>query len=102
MFEAALGTALAVLLMLSYFNWKRVAGLGLVIDFLLTFGLAWLFAGTYAGVMTGIIAGLIISIVLKASRRVFGYERPVVRRRRGALLPCVIWIQVPGLKEEKK
>lgn len=83
--------AATVLWLLSYFGLRRIFGYAAVVDILVTAGFVWAFAGSYAGMMTGVIAGLLVSMVLKAGRALFGYERAVVARRRGRILPSLIW-----------
>ena len=75
MFEAALGTAVCILLVAARFGLRRIAGYATVFDVVITATLMWMFTGTYAGMMTGIIAGGIISIFLNVTRRTLGVER---------------------------
>jgi hypothetical protein len=92
MFEAALGTALAFIFLFSYFGFRRVAGYAALVDIAVFALCVWLFSGTYAGMMTGMIAGLFISLFLKSVRKSVGYEKVSLKRKKGDLLPRMVWI----------
>jgi hypothetical protein len=96
MFEAAIGTAIAfILIIVLYFDVKKVAGLGVFVD--VGFGALamWMFAGTYAGMMTGIIAGIFVSLFLFGVRKSVGYKKLEVKRYQGQTVPMPRWTNVP-------
>ena len=96
MFEAALGTAVCFILLMTYLNIRRIAGYALFVDIGLFVLFVWLFMGTYAGMMTGIIAGLIVTCFLKGVRKSIGYERLRLQRRVGELYPRIRWVRTRG------
>jgi hypothetical protein len=96
MIEAGLISALGAFFILLRFNIRRVAGYATFIDIAVTALFCVLFLGTYAGMMTGIFAGVIVSLMLNAIRFAVGYERGHLRRKRGHILPSMVWVRVPG------
>ena len=96
MIEAGLISAIGLFFVLCRFNLKRICGYATVIDVLATGGFCWIFVGTYAGMMTGIFAGVLVSLTLNVIRTLFGYERASLRRRKGSILPSLVWSFTPG------
>ena len=95
MFEAAAGTALTFILLMFYFDLKKIAGYAWIVDIAVFALTLWLFKGTYAGMMTGMLAGLMITFFLKGVRRVFGYKVLKVTRAPEQLVPMPRWVDVP-------
>ena len=91
MFEAAIGTWLAIMLLCLYIGLKRVAGYAWFFDTLVFVLCCWMFIGTYAGMMTGILAGLFFSVSMHVIRHIFGYQVLKPRRHRGQLVPRLRW-----------
>lgn len=85
--------AVTILWLLSYFNFRRVFTFAPVVDGLATGLLIFMFAGSYAGMMTGVIGGMMISLFLRAGRSVAGTEKPKFIRKRGHILPSLIWVR---------
>jgi len=81
MFEAALGTALSVIFLITYVDLRKALGYAWLIDIVSFCTLTLMFMGTYAGMVTGMLATLIISVFLRLARRVLGYQ--VFRRYQG-------------------
>ena len=96
MFEAAIGTALAFIFLMFYFDIKKVAGMAVILDVLIFGLMLWLFKGTYAGMMTGMIAGLIITFFLRGVRSSIGYKKVELHRAHKTLTPMPRWVEVPG------
>ena len=88
--------AVTILWLMSYFNFRRIFGYAAVVDIAITGMFMWMFAGSFGGMMTGLIAGLIVSITLKFGGRIFGKERAMIARKKGHLLPSIIWTRVEG------
>jgi hypothetical protein len=94
MLEAGLLTAIGVIWILSRMNLRRVAGYALPVDVGITALLTWLFIGTYAGMVTGMFAGVIISLFLTLVRKIAGYERLGLARRKDQAVPRLRWKDV--------
>lgn len=95
MFEAALGTAITFIVLLTYFDLRKVAGFAVILDIGIFALMFWLFEGTYAGVMTGFIAGLIITLFLRGIRRFMGYKTPTVVVDPTTYKPRIEWRLTP-------
>ena len=93
MFEAALGTAITFILLMFYFDIKKIAGYAWVVDVAVFGLLLWLFKGTYAGMMTGMLAGLIITFFLRGVRKSIGYKKVKLHRAHGKLVPMPRWVE---------
>ena len=91
MFESALGTAVAFILLFGYIGFRKVAHYAFIVDAALFTLLIFIFMGTYAGMMTGIIAGVIISLFLKTVKRTIGTTKPKLVRYEGKLTPVWEW-----------
>ncbi len=94
MFEAALGTEMAFIFLISYIGFKRVAGYAWLVDIAIFELCIYLFKGTYAGMMTGIIASICISVFLKSIRKTVGYEKVKMVRYEGKLVPEFKWEEI--------
>jgi cellulose synthase/poly-beta-1,6-N-acetylglucosamine synthase-like glycosyltransferase len=73
---AGLFSACGILFLLAKMNFKRVLWLDVPIDMASTALLVVLFFGTFAGMMAAAIGGAVISIVLFATKRTIGYQKP--------------------------
>lgn len=73
---AGLFSACGVLFLLAKMNFKRVLWLDVPIDVASTALLVVLFFGTFAGMMAAAIGGAVISLVLLATKKTIGYEKP--------------------------
>ncbi len=91
MFEAALGTAGAFILLFGYIGFKKIAGYAVIVDIAVFALCIYMFMGTYAGMMTGILAGGIISLFLKAIIHTVGVQRLKPVRYEGDILPTLRW-----------
>lgn len=96
MFEAALGTAFALFIVLTRFNLRRICGYKTLVDVVATIAFVWMFNGTYAGVMTGVISGALVSLILNLISSLYGYERASLARAKGKVLPQLIWTRTSG------
>ena len=96
MFEAAIGTAGAFILLFGYIGYKKVAGYAILVDITCFALCIYMFMGTYAGMMTGIFAGAIISLFLKTIIRTVGAERLKPVRYEGDVLPTLRWEDIKG------
>lgn len=95
MFEAALGTAVCILLVAFRFGIRRIAGYATAFDVSITALLMYMFTGTYAGMMTGILAGGIISVFLNFTRRTLGVERLKLIKLPGERMARFRWVSIP-------
>lgn len=93
MLTQGLIAAITIVWLLSYVKLRRVFAFAPVVDAACTGLLIFMFSGSYAGMMTGVIGGMLISVFLRAGRSVAGTERPMWVRRRGAILPSLIWVR---------
>ena len=91
MFEAALGTAGAFILLFGYIGFRKVAGYAIIVDVAVFALCIYMFQGTYAGMMTGILAGGIISVFLKLVIHTVGVERLKPVRYEGESVPRLRW-----------
>lgn len=73
-------SAASVLLLLFKLGIRRVLGMELFADTVLTFFLVFVFAGTFVGMQVGLIAALIVSVTLRIMRFIFPREVIVVSR----------------------
>ena len=96
MIEAGIISALAVFLVLSRFNLRRICGYRTLVDVAATTVFVLMFLGTYAGMMTGLVAGALVSLMLNIITKLYGYERAHLVRARGCLLPTFVWQSTPG------
>ena len=96
MIEAGLISAIGFIIIMMRLNLRRICGYAIVFDIAITALLVFMFQGTYAGMMTGLFAEIIISLFLTSVKKLYGFERAVVMRLEGNLLPSVIWVQYPG------
>ena len=98
MFEAAIGTYIAIMLLCLYIGLKRVAGYAWLFDAIVFAGCCWMFIGTYAGMMTGIIAGVFFSLTMHIIRKVFGFQQLKLRRKHGQWVPRLNWEDIKPCK----
>lgn len=85
--------AVTLIWILSYFNLRRVFNYAMLVDVSCTALLIFMFSGSYAGMMTGVIGGMLISLFLRGGRKVAGSEKPKMVRRRGHILPSLVWVR---------
>lgn len=85
--------AVTLIWILSYFNLRRIFNYAMVVDVSCTALLVYMFSGSYAGMMTGVIGGMLISLFLRAGRATVGRETPKMIRRRGHILPSMVWVR---------
>jgi hypothetical protein len=90
MFESALGAAISLIVLMCYFDLKRVAGCALLIEVITHLVLFYVFTGTYSGGMTGLLAGLFITAFLRGYRYLVGYEKPAFTTK------GLVWTPVPA------
>jgi hypothetical protein len=89
--------------MFGYFGYRRVAGYAFWVDILLGGLTMWLFLGTYSGMIVGLLSSLVITVFLQLYRKLFGYERFELMRKRGQILPRGYWVRYePELKLRRK
>lgn len=93
MLTQGLIAAITILWLLSYFNLRRVFAFAFLVDSACTGALIFMFSGSYAGMMTGVIGGMLVSFFLRGGRKVAGTEKPMFIRRRGHILPSLIWVR---------
>jgi|VirMetMinimDraft_7_1064189.scaffolds.fasta_scaffold00928_9 hypothetical protein len=85
--------AATVIWILSYFGLRKVFNFAPIVDIACTGLLVFMFSGSYAGMMTGVIGGMAISFFLRGGRAVAGTSKPKMIRRRGHILPSVVWVR---------
>ncbi len=86
---AGIFSACGILFLLAKMNFKRILWLDVPIDIASTALLVVLFFGTFAGMMAAAIGGAIISLVLLASKKMLGYQKPKWNKYRFQ------WVDVP-------
>lgn len=91
--EQIFGTAIGFILMFGYFGYRRVAGYAFWVDIGLGALTMYLFLGTYSGMIVGMLSSLVITVFLQIYRRLFGYEKFELIRKRGDLLPRGYWVR---------
>lgn len=91
--EQIFGTAVGFILMFGYVGYRRVAGYAFWVDMILGALTMWMFFGTYSGMIVGMLSSLVITVFLQVYRRLFGYEKFEVMRKRGDLLPHGYWVR---------
>jgi hypothetical protein len=92
MFEQVVGTALGFILMFGYVGYRRVAGYAFFVDIALGALTMWMFLGTYSGMIVGMLSSLVITVFLQIYRKLYGYERLKLVRKRGRLMPRLYWV----------
>jgi len=95
MLESAVGTAMAIILFMTYFSLKTIAKYAIPIEIALFLILFYLFEGTFSGAMTGILAGLIVTAFLRIYRAMHGYQALRVTKTDDEVIPRLRWIDVP-------
>ena len=70
----------AFILLFAKIGLKKIANYELIIDIISTVGLVVMFAGTFAGMVAGLLGGIFISVFLFVYKRVFGYQKPIIKK----------------------
>lgn len=91
--EQIFGTAIGFILLFGYVGYRRVAGYAMWVDILLGALTMWLFLGTYSGMIVGMLSSLVITVFLQLYRKLFGYEKLELLRKKGDLLPKGYWVR---------
>lgn len=78
----AIFKAIAIIAVLTAFNFKRVLGYEVWIDTAIGVALLAVYHGSAHGILIATLAGVIVSIVLRACRWLFGYEKYSFARAR--------------------
>ena len=92
MFEQVVGTALGFILMFGYVGYRKVAGYAFFVDIALGALTMWMFIGTYSGMIVGMLSSLVVTVFLQVYRKLYGYEKLELMRKRGQLLPRLYWV----------
>jgi hypothetical protein len=102
MFEQVIGTALGFILMFGYVGYRKVAGYAFFVDIALGALTMWMFTGTYSGMIVGMLSSLVITVFLQIYRKLYGYERLELMRKRGNLLPRLYWVTYESKWSERR
>ena len=70
----------AFILLFAKIGLTQIAHYDLIIDILSTVGLVFMFSGTFAGMVAGLLGGIFISVFLFIYKRVFGYQKPIIKK----------------------